>query len=86
MKTASITVAQGSTTYSEAPATRVYALKTLITGIKLEATGMKLTRGASCLSRAKAITGLRTNDRQKQTEALMAKIRELMQDVALVEQ
>jgi len=56
-----------------------FAHRVLISGLRLEAKnkGMRLTRGPSCLSRAKKITGLKTNDVEKH----IAKLEEMQQAV-----
>jgi len=53
-------------------AVRAYGLRVLISGLNLEirAPGLRFSRGQSALSQAKALTGLKTNDRAKQVEAL----------------
>lgn len=53
-------------------AVEAYRYKVLISGLRLEkkCPGMRVTRGPSCLSRAKAETGLRTNNIEKHIERL----------------
>jgi hypothetical protein len=54
---------------------QAFALRTLLVGLKFEAkTGMRMTRGPSCKARAKAATGLKTNDVAKLQAALEAKL------------
>ena len=72
-----ITTTPGGTAYDGPHAVEAFRLNTFIRGLELEgATGMRLTRGPSMLARAKAVTGLRTNDRAKH----IAKLREMMAD------
>lgn len=48
----------------------LFRLLSIRGAVKLECSGMRLSRGRSALSMAKAITGLKTNDRMKQIAAL----------------
>lgn len=52
-----------------------FRLRTLLVGLKFEAeTGMRMTRGVSCKKLAKEETGLKTNNVEKLSQALGAKL------------
>jgi hypothetical protein len=60
-------------------AINAYGILATITGLKFETEhpGMKMTRGPSMLARAKKITGLKTNNREK----LTARMREMVEEI-----
>lgn len=52
-----------------------FRLRTILVGLKFEAqTGMRMTRGMSCRTLAKQETGLKTNNVEKLTQALAARL------------
>lgn len=67
-------------------AIRAYTLRTLIIGLEFEAKckGMQMTRGPKCITRAKAITGLKTNDVAKQIERLKLMINQQLDQCLVV--
>jgi len=48
-----------------------FRIRTIASGLKLEAVGLRRSRGPSCLTLAKTLTGLKTNDHSVQREALL---------------
>lgn len=65
-----------------------FRLRQILIGMKLEATspGMKLTRGPSCTAIAKALTGLKTRDREKLAVAVQAKLDEVLAQCLIVDE
>jgi len=67
-------------------AIEAYRIKVLISGLKLEKTGMRVSRGVNCLKLAKAMTGLKTNDRDVQIERLKLIFNNALANVLIVEE
>ena len=82
-----ITIADHGPTSSGPEAMRVVQLATLAAGLRLEirAPGLKLSRHGSALKFAKQFTGLRTNDRTKQLEAVNTLLETARSRVAYVD-
>lgn len=56
------------------PGIEVFRLVSLKSALRIELAGMKVRSGFSALKIAKTVTGLKTNDRSKQIEAIDAKL------------
>lgn len=66
-------------------AVNAFALRTLIQGLDFEGkTGMRMTRGLSCLTRAKQVTGLRTSNREKLKARLTEMLNQQISECAVV--
>jgi hypothetical protein len=75
----------GGVSYNGPDAVNVFRLALVIRGLHAESNGMRLTRGRSALSVAKQLTGLRTNDRAKQSEAVERLLEEAKAKVTVKE-
>lgn len=70
-----------ATTFSGEPATRVFQMRTIIGALELEQKGIKFR--FSALKKAKQLTGLKTNDRNKHIAALREKVEEMLKEVEI---
>jgi len=66
-------------------AIEAYRIKVLISGLKLEMSGMRVSRGVNCLKLAKQLTGLKTNDRERQIYRLQHIFNNALSKVLIVE-
>lgn len=62
----------------------LYFLLSLQSALNLELKGIRIRRNFSALKRAKEVTGLKTNDRQKHIDALRDMVNELSAKVTRV--